>query len=197
MQPLDTSVFGPLKAHWRNACHHFTQKFPNKVITKYLFSPLLNEAWCQTMIPSSIINGFKYCGVHPFNPQIILDRSKVTTAATSDSINVSTTPNSTRIESSLDTEDRQREIVFSLEEEAKFEKRYDEGYDLFDERYELWLQKKHPKDDGILSFDQEFSYVPACEPVCVLNNSNNSGSSGVLSCELATWESLQDLLNQH
>jgi len=40
MQPLDTSMFAPLKAHWRDACHEFMQKNPGKVITKYKFSPV-------------------------------------------------------------------------------------------------------------------------------------------------------------
>lgn len=80
MQPLDTSVFGSLKAHWKSACHNFMQKSPNKAITKYQFSPLLNQAWCQTMVPSSVINGFMYCGVHPFNPQAVLNRPKFTTS---------------------------------------------------------------------------------------------------------------------
>ena len=41
------------------------------------------------------------------------------------------------------------EAEFSEKELNLFAKRYDEGYDLFDQRYELWLQKHHPEDTVI------------------------------------------------
>ena len=41
MQPLDTCVYAPLKAHWRDACHNYIQDNPGNIITKYQFSPLL------------------------------------------------------------------------------------------------------------------------------------------------------------
>ena len=68
-QPLDVSVYSPLKSHWRAACHQYIQKNPGKVVTKYQFNTLLHEAWMQTMKPSSICAGFRGCGVYPFNPK--------------------------------------------------------------------------------------------------------------------------------
>ena len=44
---------------------------PGKVITKYNFSPLLNEAWSKTMKPIVISAGFKRAGIYPFNPNVI------------------------------------------------------------------------------------------------------------------------------
>ena len=35
-------------------------------------------------------------------------------------------------------------VNFSAEEEKKFRTRYENGYDLPDERYSQWLQKHHP-----------------------------------------------------
>ena len=35
-------------------------------------------------------------------------------------------------------------VTFSAEEEKKFQRRYENGYDLPDERYSQWLQKCHP-----------------------------------------------------
>jgi len=66
-QPLDVSVYSPLKSHWRAACHQYIQKHPGRVVTKYQFCTLLNEAWMQTMKPSNICAGFKRCGIYPFN----------------------------------------------------------------------------------------------------------------------------------
>ena len=73
MQPLDKAVFGPLKVHWRQACHNYLQSNPSKVITKYNVSALLNTAWMKTMTPQTIVNGFRSCGVYPFNPRAVLD----------------------------------------------------------------------------------------------------------------------------
>ena len=69
-QPLDISVFKPLKQNWQNACYKFVQSNPGKVINKYLFSPLLNEAWMATT-PANICSGFRKCGIYPFNPDAI------------------------------------------------------------------------------------------------------------------------------
>ena len=62
-QPLDTSVFKPLKQNSQNACIVFVQANPGKVIIKYTFSAL-NRAWSKTM-------GFKRSGIYPFNPKAI------------------------------------------------------------------------------------------------------------------------------
>jgi len=74
-QPLDASVFKPLKQTWNNACHKFMQKNPGKVITKYNFSPNFNEAWRKTMVPQVITAGFKAAGIYPFNPDVIMNHS--------------------------------------------------------------------------------------------------------------------------
>ena len=48
----------------------------------------------------------------------------------------------------LERENRSRspEVDFSEKEMNLFTKRYEEGYDLCDERYNLWLQKYYPAD---------------------------------------------------
>jgi len=70
-QPLDASVFKPLKQNWQDVCHQYVQDNPGKVVTKYQFSELLKEAWQRTMTPSIIIAGFRRCGVFPLNPDAI------------------------------------------------------------------------------------------------------------------------------
>lgn len=68
-QPLDVSVFGPLKRNWASACHDFMSMNPGKVVTRYQFSALLNTAWTATMTPSNITSGFRKCGIFPFNAE--------------------------------------------------------------------------------------------------------------------------------
>ena len=70
-QPLDTSVFGPLKRNWQLVCHKYIQKHHGKLVMKYRFSGLLNKAWMKTMTPSNICSGFHTCGIYPFNPDAI------------------------------------------------------------------------------------------------------------------------------
>ena len=57
-QPLDCSLFGPLKVHWTSACHDFHQKNPGKIITKYNFSALFSQAWFKSITPETICSGF-------------------------------------------------------------------------------------------------------------------------------------------
>ena len=70
-QPLDASVFAPLKRHWADACHRYLAKNPTNSVIRYEFSTLLNEAWMETMKPASICAGFRTCGVYPFDPKAV------------------------------------------------------------------------------------------------------------------------------
>ena len=70
-------MFSSLKTHWQDVCHDYVLQHPGRVITKYQFSGLFSEAWGKALVPLSIINGFKYTGVYPFNPQIVLDKCPV------------------------------------------------------------------------------------------------------------------------
>ena len=71
-QPLDSTVFGPLKRHWSEVCHEFQQKYPSVVISKLNFSGFFAKAWVQALTPANIVAGFRTCGVDPFNRNAIL-----------------------------------------------------------------------------------------------------------------------------
>jgi len=68
-QPLDCTVFAPLKSQWRTVCHEFFQHNPGRVITN--FNSLFSKAWLQSVIPANAIAGFKSYGVYPFNSTAI------------------------------------------------------------------------------------------------------------------------------
>ena len=70
-QPLDCTVFGPLKRHWSDVCHQYQQRNPGAVISKLNFSCLFSQAWLTALSPANIIAGFRKCGIHPFNRQAI------------------------------------------------------------------------------------------------------------------------------
>ena len=57
-QPLDCTVFGPLKRHWSAICQEFQQKHPGMVISKLNFTELFVKAWLQALTPANIVAGF-------------------------------------------------------------------------------------------------------------------------------------------
>ena len=42
-------------------------------MTRFCFGKLLNSAWSSATIATNGINGFRACGIIPYNPEIILD----------------------------------------------------------------------------------------------------------------------------
>ena len=111
------------------------------------------KVWFQLY---SIISGFKTCGMHPFNPKAVLDHDpcelktsdpKSTDAAQcclSRSSNLMQYENTVAHNSSHNIAN-----TFIPEEESKFATRYNEGYDLPDQRYLAWLQLAHPEEHGL------------------------------------------------
>ncbi|CAH0549892.1 unnamed protein product [Brassicogethes aeneus] len=70
LQPADVSVFRPLKQQWKNTVAQW-QSEPenlNRSITKVNFCPVFNEALKSSDMTISIKNGFKRCGLFPFDP---------------------------------------------------------------------------------------------------------------------------------
>ena len=70
-QPLDCSLFGPLKSQWQQVCHDFYQKNPGKVISKLNFCAIFREAWLKAATPANISGGFRKAGVYPFDPKAV------------------------------------------------------------------------------------------------------------------------------
>lgn len=78
-QPLDCSLFGPLKTQWRSVCHSFHQKHPTSVISKLNFCPLFKQAWVHAVTPEVVVSGFRKAGVYP------LDRARISVPKQTDS----------------------------------------------------------------------------------------------------------------
>ena len=141
-QPLDASVFKPLKQNWQDACHDYVQTHPGKAVTKYQFSELLHKAWDKTMTPTVICAGFRRCGVYPFNPQAI-DCS----ISTDNPEATLTRPSDQQPEEEndlMENGDENTVTEFSVEQEERFRERFEEGYDLIDPEYLRWLEINHP-----------------------------------------------------
>ena len=118
---------------------------PSKVINKYSFSTLLNEAWMKTMQPQTIVNGFRSCGVYPFNSRVVLDH--VLPDDTTEPLPDDTTE-LTREKSPLLERTPEPPPHFTAEEERLFQTRYEEGCNVFvDPNYVDWLKLYHPEVD--------------------------------------------------
>ena len=68
LQPLDRSFFGPFKVHYKHAFNSWIRQNPGIAFTKPHFGTILRDAWNKSAIPENAINGFKVCGIFPFNP---------------------------------------------------------------------------------------------------------------------------------
>ena len=149
--PLDTSVFKPLKENWQEVCNHYVQENTRRVITKYSFSA--HEAWSKTMVPTVIMSGFRRSGIYPFNPAAVeygvnIDDSKNSTPKTNNPKSKASKRNAskcndvgTKSEASKSDDVTTRcknlpakLIKFSAEEEKKFQRRYEEGFNIPDKQ---------------------------------------------------------------
>lgn len=75
LQPLDRSVFKPLKVNYDYATNNWMKHSPGAAITKYRFASLFKEAWGKSATVQNAVRGFEACGISPFNPQAIPDEA--------------------------------------------------------------------------------------------------------------------------
>ena len=162
-QPLDVSFFKPLKMHWGDVCHQFYQSSPGKVITKFNFSELFSKAWLKTCIPTTICSGFKKAGIVPFNPEILLSRVVDSPVNSNAGTASKETPDSGDSSCTDPVSGKDDSSNFSEEQTRLFTTRLDEGYDLYDEDYQRWLQKFHP--DHAHSIEDFFPDAQAETPI--------------------------------
>lgn len=74
LQPADVSAFRPIKSGWKNALQKWRRDHPLEQITKENFAPILDTI-VKDIKPENIINGFRACGLFPWNKDAI-DYSK-------------------------------------------------------------------------------------------------------------------------
>lgn len=75
LQPLDVTVFGPLKKLWNKAIDEFKEEF-KMPMTKANFFPAFDKAWKSLTGKKHAVSGFKATGLVPFNPNQV-DYTKV------------------------------------------------------------------------------------------------------------------------
>jgi len=130
-------VFKSFKSYFSKACSKYLAKNPGVVITTDKLAALVAEAWPNAFSAINIISGFKKTGVYPLNPGEVNDRQLAPSKAllcpkTGNVDNAKTTPTP-------------GSPLFSPEQEALYQKRFDENYDISDPSYVAWLKINHPE----------------------------------------------------
>lgn len=75
LQPADVSAFKPLKTAWKRGVLEWRRNNLTKTLTKVDFGPVLALTLEKHLKESTVKNGFRACGLYPWNPNAI-DYSK-------------------------------------------------------------------------------------------------------------------------
>ena len=131
-QSLDTSVFGPLKSYWSQACRDYMFANTGCVVTKFQFSSLFQQTWSKGMSVDNICAGFRKTGIIPFNPEAILKEFN-SSANESEREPASGSSSSTQSHSLEPTSgsSSSTQSHFLPEQLAKFEQKYENNYDIY------------------------------------------------------------------
>lgn len=71
IQPADVALFKPLKDYWRQAARNWQVRNMEKTLTKAEFAPIFKVALSNSNIAEHIKNGFRRCGLFPYNPEAV------------------------------------------------------------------------------------------------------------------------------
>ena len=166
-QPLDKGPFGPLKSCWREVCHKFMSENPGKIVTRFTFSQLFNEAWTKAMTIQNISAGFRSTGIYPLNRNALLPPPQEEENSLAERTGLKFIP----LYSPMKRKSTPKVLRFSEEEEKRFQKRYEEGYDLKDDmRYNNWKEIHYPEpQDKAVETDCD-SVTSDCQPSSFTNN---------------------------
>ena len=141
-QPLDKGCFGPLKVHWKRECWEYLTSHPGQIITRHQFSAIFRRAWSKSMTMTNVIAGFRVAGVYPLNRLAVVMKDK-TTESLAERTGLKFIP--LYSPSHRRPQAVEAATTFEPEEISLFQTRFEEGYDLEDERYESWLRMYHPE----------------------------------------------------
>ena len=135
LQPLDVRVFKSIKSNFSKACSKYLSKHPGRVVTNDKLALLVAEAWPSSFTAVNIMSGFKKSGVYPLNPGEVTDRQ----LAPSKALCPQPQPEDTKAAPTPGSP------LFSPEQEAMYQRRYEERYDISNPSYLAWLKIYHPE----------------------------------------------------
>lgn len=90
LQPLDKSVFGPLKTYFNQETNQFMRLHPNKKISRYNAGKLIRNAWIRAATPANALAGFRSSGIYPVDRNALPDTTFLISDTALDSENPGT-----------------------------------------------------------------------------------------------------------
>ena len=163
LQPLDVGVFKSFKSNFSKACSKYLSKHPGRVVTNDKLALLVAEAWPSSFTAVNIMSGFKKSGVYPLNPGEVTDRQ----LAPSKALCPQSQPEDTKAAPTPGSP------LFSPEQKAMYQRRYEERYDISDPSYIAWLKIYHP--------EAEVSGTSSIDTSSLSSGKQGSNSSNILS----------------
>ena len=82
MQPLDKAFFFPLKTAYNKACNAWMSSNKGKRISMYQIAELFGSAYNSCATVEKAVNGFRACGLWPFNDSVFGDDAFVASQLT-------------------------------------------------------------------------------------------------------------------
>lgn len=73
LQPLDRSFFKPFKTYFASETKNWMLSHKDRKINRYIAGKLIGNAWARAATSSNAVNGFRACGIFPYNPSAIPD----------------------------------------------------------------------------------------------------------------------------
>lgn len=70
LQPLDVTVYGPLKTAYKTSLNDWNVSHPGKRPSIYDLPEIFSKAFTRSMTPQNIVKGFKITGIYPFDSEI-------------------------------------------------------------------------------------------------------------------------------
>ena len=108
LQPLDVSIYGPLKAHFSKITDQIQLirlgVTENVTICKTEFSLVFKLAFEETLSLANMRSAFAKCGIYPFNPHVVLQSKKLSPAAITNVVSFPATTSETALELSVATD---------------------------------------------------------------------------------------------
>lgn len=182
LQPLDVTVFGPLKKMWNDAIDEFQAKYKTSV-TKHSFFQVFDQPWKKATEKKHSVSGFNACGLVPFNPDNVDYRKVLNSKANSGSRSSNKRGKLTMDQRLGITMSFQAvKDILSPDQIEFYEKRMDEDYDLVDgtDSNKLWRIFKTLKLMQSNSFECNVSKHDADPSLNISDISSLEGSDNEL-----------------
>ena len=179
MQPLDISVYGPLKLFWRQALTNFKTKY-NLNMNRSHFFTVFDEAWEEARSrPANVVSGFRKAGILPFDSTAI-DYTRLIDATAS--VNVLQETSKFAFQQRVGQNLAFKKLESTLEPETLtiFQRRFSEDYDIKSKSYESQLYQVY-KNLRLLS-------ESAIDDHAVTDCDNATTDHAVTDCDNATTD---------